>query len=119
VVGLPNTGAPQAIDLGLDRLHVVLERLRVAAAADPRHHRRRHERQGLRERVLRGHHARRQACGSARLPPRNLRSYQERIRIHDRLARADELVAVFERIEAARGSVVADVFSSSTRWQRY
>jgi dihydrofolate synthase/folylpolyglutamate synthase len=40
----------------------------------------------------------------------HLRNYQERIRVHDRLARADELVATFEKIEAARGSVLLTFF---------
>src|SRR5258708_29854034 len=35
----------------------------------------------------------------------HLRDYRERIRVHDRLARPEELVAAFEEIEAARGSV--------------
>lgn len=35
----------------------------------------------------------------------HLRDYRERIQIHDRLVSAAELVAAFERIEAARGAV--------------
>src|SRR5258708_12902160 len=35
----------------------------------------------------------------------HLRDYRERRRVHDRLARPEELVAAFEEIEAARGSV--------------
>ena len=33
----------------------------------------------------------------------HLRDYRERIRVHDRLAHSQELVAAFEEIEAARG----------------
>jgi dihydrofolate synthase / folylpolyglutamate synthase len=40
----------------------------------------------------------------------HLRHYQERIRVHDRLARSDELVAAFEKIEAVRGSVALTFF---------
>jgi dihydrofolate synthase/folylpolyglutamate synthase len=35
----------------------------------------------------------------------HLRDYRERIRIHDRLVRAEELVAAFERIERARAEI--------------
>ena len=35
----------------------------------------------------------------------HLRDYRERIRVHDRQVGADELIAAFERIEAARGSI--------------
>ncbi len=72
---------PQAIDLGLDRLRVVLERLAVAAATGPGHHRRRHQRQGLGQRLLRGHPERRGLPGRhlylaapARLPRAHPRS---------------------------------------------
>jgi dihydrofolate synthase / folylpolyglutamate synthase len=100
---------PQAIDLGLERLRVVLERLQwrqprvpvvtiagtngkgsvsaycaaIMSAA------------GLR-------------VGTFTSP--HLRNYQERIRVHDRLARPDELVAAFEKIEIARGSVALTFF---------
>ena len=100
---------PQAISLGLDRLQVVLERLNwrqpripvvtiggtngkgsvsaycaaIMSAA------------GLR-------------VGTFTSP--HLRHYQERIRVHDRLARSEELVAAFEKIEAARGQVALTFF---------
>ena len=44
----------------------------------------------------------------------HLRDYRERIRIHDRLVRADELVAAFERIEAARGEIALTFFEFNT-----
>ncbi len=66
---------PQAIDLGLERLRVVLERLQWRQPHGSGHHRRRHQRQGLGERLLRGHLERRGLSGrhlyltaSARLP---------------------------------------------------
>jgi dihydrofolate synthase/folylpolyglutamate synthase len=40
----------------------------------------------------------------------HLRDYRERIRIHDRCVRADELVEVFEKIESARGNVALTFF---------
>jgi dihydrofolate synthase/folylpolyglutamate synthase len=104
---------PQAIDLGLDRLLLVLDRLgwqqpkmpvitvagtngkgsvsaycaAIMAAA------------GLR-------------VGTFTSP--HLRDYRERIRIHDRLVSAAELVAAFERIEAARGEVGLTFFEFNT-----
>jgi dihydrofolate synthase / folylpolyglutamate synthase len=44
----------------------------------------------------------------------HFRDYRERIRIHDRLVRADELVAAFERIEAARGEIALTFFEFNT-----
>jgi dihydrofolate synthase/folylpolyglutamate synthase len=44
----------------------------------------------------------------------HLRDYRERIRIHDRLVTADELVAAFERIEAARGEIGLTFFEFNT-----
>jgi dihydrofolate synthase/folylpolyglutamate synthase len=44
----------------------------------------------------------------------HLRDYRERIRIHDRLVSADELVAAFERIEASRGDIVLTFFEFNT-----
>jgi dihydrofolate synthase/folylpolyglutamate synthase len=44
----------------------------------------------------------------------HLREYRERIRIHDRLAGADELVDAFERIEAARGTIALTFFEYNT-----
>jgi len=44
----------------------------------------------------------------------HLRDYRERIRVHDRLVSADELVSAFERIEAARGAVALTFFEFNT-----
>jgi dihydrofolate synthase/folylpolyglutamate synthase len=44
----------------------------------------------------------------------HLRDYRERIRIHDRLVSAEELVSAFERIEAARGEVKLTFFEFNT-----
>ena len=44
----------------------------------------------------------------------HLRDYRERIRVHDALVGADELVAAFERIEAARGKVALTFFEFNT-----
>ncbi len=44
----------------------------------------------------------------------HLRDYRERLRLHDRLVAADELVAAFERIENARGTVGLTFFEFNT-----
>jgi dihydrofolate synthase/folylpolyglutamate synthase len=44
----------------------------------------------------------------------HLRDYRERIRIHDALVGAEELVSAFERIEAARGDVALTFFEFNT-----
>jgi dihydrofolate synthase/folylpolyglutamate synthase len=44
----------------------------------------------------------------------HLRDYRERVRVHDRLASADELVSAFERIEAARATVGLTFFEFNT-----
>jgi dihydrofolate synthase/folylpolyglutamate synthase len=44
----------------------------------------------------------------------HLRDYRERIRIHDALVGAEELVSAFERIEAARGGVALTFFEFNT-----
>jgi len=104
---------PQAIDLGLDRLHVVLERLRWRQPQIP----------VITVAGTNGKGSVSAYCAAimsaaglrvGTFTSPHLRSYQERIRIHDRLARADELVAVFERIEAARGSVSLTFFEFNT-----
>src|SRR5258708_32182325 len=95
---------PQAIDLGLERLCVVLARLRWRQP-------------GIRVIAIGGTNGQGSVCaycpatlraagfkvGSFTSP--HLRDYRERIRVHDRLARPEELVAAFEEIEGARGSV--------------
>jgi dihydrofolate synthase / folylpolyglutamate synthase len=100
---------PQAIDLGLDRLRVVLDRL----------HWRQPEIPVITVAGTNGKGSVSAYCaaimGAAGLrvgtfTSPHLRHYQERIRVHDRLARCDELVAAFEKIEAARGSVALTFF---------
>src|SRR6202044_2620297 len=44
----------------------------------------------------------------------HLRDYRERIRIHDALVGTEELVSAFERIEAARGEVALTFFEFNT-----
>ena len=104
---------PQAIDLGLDRLHVVLERLRWRQPQIP----------VITVAGTNGKGSVSAYCAAimsaaglrvGTFTSPHLRSYQERIRIHDRLARADELTAAFERIEAARGSVPLTFFEFNT-----
>jgi dihydrofolate synthase/folylpolyglutamate synthase len=104
---------PQAIDLGLDRLHVVLERLQwrqpqipVITVAGTNG---KGSVSAYCEAILRAAGFR---VGTFTSP--HLRSYQERIRIHDHLAGSDELVAAFEQIEAARGSVPLTFFEFNT-----
>jgi dihydrofolate synthase/folylpolyglutamate synthase len=44
----------------------------------------------------------------------HLRDYRERIRVHDALVSAEQLVSAFERIEAARGDVALTFFEYNT-----
>ncbi|HEX4242901.1 MAG TPA: bifunctional tetrahydrofolate synthase/dihydrofolate synthase [Steroidobacteraceae bacterium] len=95
---------PQAIDLGLDRLREVLKRLEWRGPAVP-------------VITVAGTNGKGSVCaycasiltaaghrvGTFTSP--HLRDYRERIRIHDRLVRAEELVAAFERIERARAEI--------------
>jgi dihydrofolate synthase / folylpolyglutamate synthase len=104
---------PQAIDLGLDRLHVVLERLQWRQPQAP----------VITVAGTNGKGSVSAYCAAimsaagfrvGTFTSPHLRSYQERIRIHDRLARTDELLAAFEQIEAARGSVPLTFFEFNT-----
>jgi dihydrofolate synthase / folylpolyglutamate synthase len=104
---------PQAIDLGLDRLQVVLERLQwrqpqvpVITVAGTNG---KGSVSAYCEAIMRAAGLR---VGTFTSP--HLRSYEERIRIHDRLVHSDELVAAFEQIEAARGSVPLTFFEFNT-----
>src|SRR5258706_4901184 len=95
---------PQAIDLGLERLCVVLDRLQWRQP-------------GIPVITIAGTNGKGSVCAYCTATLRaagfkvgtftspHLRDYRERIRVHDRLARPEELVAAFEEIEAARGSV--------------
>jgi dihydrofolate synthase/folylpolyglutamate synthase len=104
---------PQTIDLGLDRLGVVLERLGWRQPGVP----------VITVAGTNGKGSVSAYCaailsaaghrvGSFTSP--HLRDYRERIRIHDRLVSADELVTAFERIEAARGAVALTFFEFNT-----
>lgn len=104
---------PQAIDLGLERLHAVLERLQWRQPQIP----------VITVAGTNGKGSVSAYCAAimraagfrvGTFTSPHLRSYQERIRIHDRLARTDELVAVFEKIEAARGAVPLTFFEFNT-----
>jgi dihydrofolate synthase/folylpolyglutamate synthase len=104
---------PQAVDLGLDRLRQVLERLRwrqpkvpVITVAGTNG---KGSVSGYCEAIMAAAGFR---VGTFTSP--HLRDYRERVRIHDRLVTADELVAAFERIESARGEVGLTFFEFNT-----
>jgi dihydrofolate synthase / folylpolyglutamate synthase len=104
---------PQAIDLGLDRLRLVLDRLKwrqpklpVITVAGTNG-----------KGSVSGFCAAIMAAAGYRVgtfTSPHLRDYRERIRIHDRLVSADELVSAFERIEGARGDVGLTFFEFNT-----
>jgi dihydrofolate synthase / folylpolyglutamate synthase len=100
---------PQAIDLGLERLRVVLERLEWRQPTVP----------VITVAGTNGKGSVSAYCAAilgaagykvGTFTSPHLRDYRERILIHDRLANAEELVATFEKIEAARGSVPLTFF---------
>jgi dihydrofolate synthase/folylpolyglutamate synthase len=100
---------PQTIDLGLDRLQVVLERLQWRQPQIP----------VITIAGTNGKGSVSAYCAAilgaagfrvGTFTSPHLRDYRERIRVHDRLARTEELVAAFEKIEAARGSVALTFF---------
>ena len=100
---------PQAIDLGLDRLRVVLERLQWQQPDLP----------VITVAGTNGKGSVSSYCAAilsaagfrvGTFTSPHLRDYQERIRVHDRLAHDDELIAAFEKIEVARGSVALTFF---------
>jgi len=104
---------PQSIDLGLDRLRLVLDRLGwrqpkvpVVTVAGTNG-----------KGSVSGYCAAIMAAAGHRVglfTSPHLRDYRERIRVHDRLASAAELVSAFERIEAARGEVGLTFFEFNT-----
>ena len=100
---------PQAIDLGLERLRVVLERLQWRQPSVPvitiAGTNGKGSVSAYCAAILRAAGFR---VGTFTSP--HLRDYRERIRVHDRLARHEELIEVFERIEIARGSVALTFF---------
>jgi dihydrofolate synthase / folylpolyglutamate synthase len=100
---------PQAIDLGLDRLQTVLERLQwrkpqlpVITIAGTNG---KGSVSAYCASILRAANYR---VGTFTSP--HLRDYRERIHVHDRLAHPAELTEAFERIEIARGSVALTFF---------
>ncbi len=104
---------PQAIDLGLDRLMQVLERLGwrqptvpVITVAGTNG---KGSVSGYCAAIMRAAGYR---VGTFTSP--HLRDYRERIGIHDRWVSAAELVSAFERIEAARGEVGLTFFEFNT-----
>ncbi len=104
---------PQAIDLGLDRLRDVLSRLGWQQPAVPVITVAGTNGKGS----VSGYCAAIMAAAGLRVgafTSPHLRDYRERIRIHDRLVSADQLVSAFERIEAARASVSLTFFEFNT-----
>jgi len=100
---------PQAIDLGLERLRVVLERLHWRPPTVP----------VIMIAGTNGKGSVSAYCAAilsaadfkvGTFTSPHLRHYRERIRVNDRLAHAQELVAAFETIEAARGSTALTFF---------
>jgi dihydrofolate synthase / folylpolyglutamate synthase len=100
---------PLAIDLGLDRLGVVLDRLQWQQPTIP----------VITIAGTNGKGSVSAYCAAilgaagfkvGTFTSPHLRDYRERIRVHDRLAHPEELVAAFEKIEAARGSVALTFF---------
>jgi len=104
---------PQSIDLSLDRLRLVLERLNWRQPTVP-------------VVTIAGTNGKGSVSGYCAailsaagyrvgtFTSPHLRDYRERIRIHDRLVSAAELVSVFERIEAARREVGLTFFEFNT-----
>jgi dihydrofolate synthase/folylpolyglutamate synthase len=100
---------PQAIELGLDRLRVVLDRLQWRQPRVP----------VITVAGTNGKGSVSAYCAAVLSAAGNrvgmftsphLRDYRERIRIHDRCVYADELVLAFEKIESARGDVALTFF---------
>ena len=104
---------PQAIDLGLDRLKQVLDRLEWRGAKVPvitvAGTNGKGSVSGYCTAILAAAGYR---VGTFTSP--HLRDYRERIVIHGRWASAQELVSAFERIEAARGEVRLTFFEFNT-----
>jgi dihydrofolate synthase/folylpolyglutamate synthase len=104
---------PQAIDLGLDRLRLVLDRLSWRQPRVPVITVAGTNGKGS----VSGFCAAIMAAAGYRVgtfTSPHLRDYRERIRIHDRLVSGEELVSAFERIEGARGEVGLTFFEFNT-----
>jgi dihydrofolate synthase/folylpolyglutamate synthase len=104
---------PQAIDLGLERLRKVLDRLGWRQPTVP----------VITVAGTNGKGSVSAYCAAimaaaghrvGTFTSPHLRDYRERIGIHDRLAGAGELVSAFERIDAARGDVGLTFFEFNT-----
>ncbi len=104
---------PQAIELGLDRLRLVLDRLDWRQPRVPVITVAGTNGKGS----VSGYCAAIMAAAGYRVgtfTSPHLRDYRERIRIHDQLVGAPELVSAFERIESARGAVGLTFFEFNT-----
>jgi len=104
---------PQAIDLGLDRLNQVLDRLGWRPPKVPVITVAGTNGKGS----VSGYCASIMAAAGYRVgtfTSPHLRDYRERIRVHDRWVSAEQLVSAFERIEAARGQVGLTFFEFNT-----
>jgi dihydrofolate synthase/folylpolyglutamate synthase len=104
---------PQSIDLGLDRLRLVLDRLGWRQPKVPVITIAGTNGKGS----VSGYCAAILAAAGWRVgtfTSPHLRDYRERIRIHDRLVGAAELVSAFERIESARGEASLTFFEFNT-----
>jgi dihydrofolate synthase / folylpolyglutamate synthase len=104
---------PQAIDLGLDRLRQVLDRLDWRQPTVP----------VITVAGTNGKGSVSAYCAAVMsaagyrvgtFTSPHLRDYRERIRIHDAQVSAEELVSAFERIEAARGAIGLTFFEFNT-----
>lgn len=104
---------PQAIDLGLDRLRLVLDRLGWRHPLAP----------VITVAGTNGKGSVSAFCAAilsaagyrvGTFTSPHLRDYRERIRLHDRLVGAEELVWAFDRIERARGEVGLTFFEFNT-----
>src|SRR5271167_229122 len=104
---------PQAIDLSLERLRVVLERLQWRQPQIP----------VITVAGTNGKGAVSAFCAAimsaagfrvGTFTSPHLRDYRERMRIHDAHPSTGELVAAFEKIEAARGAVALTFFEFNT-----
>ncbi len=104
---------PQTIDLGLERLRQVQDRLGWRQPTNPVITVAGTNGKGS----VSGYCAAIMAAAGYRVgtfTSPHLRDYRERILIHDRLVSAEELLSAFERIEAARGEVRLTFFEFNT-----